>query len=114
MKYREQSADGDYQFLGTTPFLTDSPESVAQAIRTRLKLNAGDWFLDDRVGFALGKVLGNNTQTTRDEEVKRVITQTRGVRDLLAYGSEVTPDRRFIVTATVDTIYGTTTITEAL
>lgn len=114
MKYREQSVTGDYQFLGTTPFLTNTPQTVAQAIRTRLKLHAGDWFLDDRVGFDLAKVLGNNTQMTRDDEVKRVIQGTQGVTELLEYASEVDPARRFSVIATVDTLYGPITIEEAL
>lgn len=114
MRYRELSSDGDYQFLGASPFLVNSPQTVAQAIRTRLRLHAGEWFLDDRVGFDLEKVLGTNTQNTRDEEVKRVISSTQGVLELLAYASEVVPSRRFEVTATVDTIYGQVTITEAL
>jgi len=114
MRYREQTAEGDYQFLGTSPFLANSPQTVAQAIRTRLRLRAGDWFLDNRLVFDLAKVLGTNTQATRDDEVKRVITGTPGVRTLLSYGSEVSADRRFTVTATIDTIYGQVTITEAL
>ncbi len=113
MRYREQDATGDYQFLGTSPFLVNSPQTVAQAIKTRLNLRAGDWFLDDRVGFDLALVLGNNTAPTRDDEVKRVISETEGVLALTSYGSQVTPDRRFLVTATVDTIYGPITISEA-
>ena len=114
MKYRELAEDGDYQFSGTTPFLTNTPAAVAQAILTRLRLHAGEWFLDDRVGFDLQKVLGERTQTTRDDEVKRVIAGTQGVTAIVGYGSQVSPDRRFSVQATVDTLYGRTTITEVL
>lgn len=112
MKYRTQAPDGDYVFLGTSPFLTNSPAAVAQAIRTRLNLTAGEWFLDDRVGFDLNKVLGNNTELTRDDEIKRVISGTKGVTQLLAYSSQVDERRRFTVNATVDTLYGRVSITE--
>ena len=114
MRYRKQSADGDYQFVGTSVFLVDSPETVAQAIKTRLNLVTGDWFLDDRVGFDLNKVTGTGTQGTRDAEVKRVILETRGVRSLVSYFSQVDAARRFTVEATVDTEYGPVTINEVL
>lgn len=112
MRYRAQDESGDYLFLGTSPFLTNTPGAVAQAIRTRLRLHAGEWFLDDRVGFDLNKVLGNNTELTRDDEVKRVISGTRGVTQLVAYSSQVDERRRFTVNATVDTLYGRVSITE--
>lgn len=112
MRYRQQAPDGDYIFGSNPPFLIDSPASVAQAVKTRMSLFAGDWFLDDRVGLDLNKILGTNTQTTRDLEVKRRISSTPGVRNLISYSSQVSPDRRFTVNATVDTIYGPVTIQE--
>lgn len=112
MRYRAQSDTGDFVFLGNSPFFINTPETVAQAVLTRLRLNAGEWFIDDRVGFDLNLVLGNNTQNSRDLEVQRVILGTQGVTELVAYSSQVTADRRFAVTATVDTLYGPTTITE--
>lgn len=112
MRYRAQAADGDFVFLGTSPFLVNSTEAVVQAIRTRLSLYAGEWFLDDRVGFDLNKVLGNNTELTRDDEIKRVISGTKGVTQLTAYSSQVDERRRFTVNATVDTLYGRASITE--
>lgn len=108
------TVEGDYQFLGRSPFLVDSPEAVAQAIRTRLRLTAGEWFLDDREGLALGSILGNQTQTTRDFEIKRRILATQGVESLTSYSSTVTEDRRFLVEATVQTIYGSTNINEVV
>lgn len=114
MRYREQSADGDYVFIGTSPFLIDSPAAVAQAIKTRLRLVAGEWFLDDRIGFDLSKVLGNNTQNTRDLEARRVIVNTPGVLSLVSYSSQVNERRRFTIQGVVDTIYGRVTISEAL
>ena len=114
MRYREQSPEGDYVFVGTSPFLTDTPAAVAQAARTRLKLMAGEWFLDDREGFDLSQVVGTNTQNTRDLEVKRVIAGTEGVLEITSYFSQVDAARRFTVTCTVETIYGPITFTETL
>jgi len=111
MRYRKL-IDNDYQFVGNSPFLINTPETVAQAIRTRLRMTAGEWFLDTRVGFDLAKVLGTNTNDTRDLEVKRVILGTEGVTSLVEYFSQVDSARRFTVQATVDTAYGPTTITE--
>lgn len=112
MRYRAQSDTGDYVFLGNSPFFIDTPDAVAQAVLTRLRLNAGEWFIDDRVGFDLSLVLGNNTQNSRDLEVQRVILGTQGVTQMVSYSSQVTPDRRFTVNATVDTLYGPVNITE--
>lgn len=112
--YTDTPVEGDYLFSGNSPFLVNSPEAVAQAVRTRLRLFAGEWFLDDRVGLDLDKILGNNTQSSRDYEVKRRILGTRGVKSLLSYSSQVTPQRRFVVEATVDTNYGYVNITETL
>lgn len=112
MRYRAQSPDGDYVFVGQSPFLTNTPAAVAQAIKTRLKLTAKEWFLDDREGFDLSQVLGNNTQATRDLEVKRVIAGTPNVTAIVAYFSQVDSERRFTVEATVDTAYGPVNITE--
>lgn len=112
--YVDVPVEGDYLFSGNSPFLVDSPEAVAQAVKTRLRLFSGEWFLDDRVGLDLNKILGNNTQSSRDYEVKRRILGTRGVRSIVSYSSQVTPQRRFVVEATVDTDYGYVNITETL
>jgi hypothetical protein len=115
MRYRALDADGDYQFGPGTPWLVNSPPTVAQAIRTRLGLLRKTWFLDDRVGFDTELVLGNNTQTTRDQEVQRIINETPGVREITVYSSNVDPSTRaFTVEAVVDTIYGSITISETL
>lgn len=113
MRYRALDANGDYQFGPGAQWLINSPETVAQAILTRLRLIRGTWFLDDRVGFDLDLVLGYGTQVTRDQEVQRVISETQGVLSITSYSSSV-DDRNFTVQATVETIYGTATITGAL
>jgi hypothetical protein len=110
MKYRKLSAAGDYQFGKPGIFLENSPATVVQAIRTRLALWAGEWFLDSQEGTAyLSRVLGYGTQGTRDVEIRERIFSTPGVLELEQYESSVDDCRRLTVTARVQTIYGTTT-----
>lgn len=113
MRYRKEDVTGDYAFGPGSAFLVDSPEAVAQAVRTRLKLYAGEWFLDKREGLDLDMVLGYGTQMTRDREVQRVISGTTGVQRIVSYSSDVV-DRNFTVSCTVETIYGVTTISEVI
>jgi hypothetical protein len=113
MRYRREDANEDYIFGPGSSFMVDTPEAVAQAVKTRLRLYVGEWFLDTREGLNLDLVLGYGTQMTRDREVQRVITGTTGVRRILSYSSDAT-NRAFKVTATVETIYGITTINEAI
>ena len=111
MRYREMTADRDYAFLGSqTSFLANSPATVAQAILTRMKLFAREWFLDDREGLDKDLILGYGTQGTRDQAIQQRILGTEGVVRIAAYSSSVDRDRAFSVSATVDTIYGRTTI----
>lgn len=111
MKYRRLSLSGDYQFGRPGLFHIDTPDGVAQAIRTRLALWTGEWFLDQEEGTPyLGAVIGHGTQGTRDLALKERITQTPGVLELLEYASSVDSKRKMTVTARVSTIYGQTTI----
>ena len=111
MKYRALSPTGDYQFGHTGIFLTDSPQAVAQAITTRLLLWTGEWFLDSSEGTPyLDQVIGYGTQGTRDLAIKDRILGTPGVMSILEYSSSVS-NRKMQVTATVETIYGSASIT---
>jgi hypothetical protein len=110
MRYRALSPTGDYVFGKRETFLQDSPAAVAQAALTRLKLFAGEWFLNSAEGLNLHNILGVNTAATRDAEVQQRILGTPGVKSITAYSSNVNI-RSFSVNVTVDTIYGPTTIT---
>lgn len=110
MRYRALSPSGDYKFGPGAYFLTNTPEAVAQAVLTRLKLNAGEWFLDTREGLDRGSILGNGTEQTRDLEVRQRILGTTGVIEIIAYASNVSA-RVFTVNATINTIYGQATLT---
>ncbi|MGY2438549.1 hypothetical protein [Pseudomonas sp. SDO52101_S400] len=113
MRYRKLDANGDYTFgHQQADFLRDSPEAVAQAISTRLKLDQGEWFLDKTEGMPWSsEVLGERTVATRDSAVQKRILGTQGVVQLDSYDSGLDPDtRKFTPTAEVTTVYGQATI----
>lgn len=117
MRYRKLSPDGDYTLGGRQAFLVNSPETVAQAVLTRLRLWRGEWFIDVRDGTPyLQQILGNRQLgRSPDAAIKERILGTEGVRELLAFESTFDGNtRRLSVTATLSTIYGTTTLTESL
>jgi hypothetical protein len=113
MRYRPLSATGDYTF--GRPFLANSPECVAQAILTRLKLWRGEFFLDTTDGTAyLGGVLGK-PYGNPDAIIKQRILATPGVVSITSYASSMDGNTRTLtVTATVETLYGAATISEVL
>lgn len=112
MRYRPLDAAGDYT-VGL-PFLVDSPDAVAQAILTRLKLWSGEWFVDTTDGTPyLDQILGKSGNP--DSAIQQRILATPGVTSITAYDSSRDPVTRALsVTATVQTQYGTTTLTANL
>lgn len=117
MRYRELTPDGDYSVGPASNWLVNTPGTVAQAVRTKMRLLAGEWFLDTDEGLRTRYILGSGTQATRDVEVKRRILDTPGVVEITAYSSQVDSDTRaFTVTATLTTAYGKMpiTVTETL
>lgn len=116
MRYRTLDANGDYTWgQAGQNFLVNSPAAVAQAISTRLKLIAGEWFLDQTAGTPYDQILGAGTESTRDLAVQTVILETQGVNEIIYYASYLDPStRQFTVAATVNTQFGQTTITQAL
>lgn len=113
MKYRRLDESGDMMFgLGLANFYIDQPEAVGQAIETRLRLQLGEWFLDQTSGTDWdGKVLGTGTQSTRDVEIRARIAETQGVTQLTAFSTGYNGDTRdYLVRATVDTEYGATSV----
>jgi len=112
MRYRKLSASGDYT-LGSNAFLVDSPDAVGQAVETRLALWLGEWFVDITDGTpwneqVLGKRLpGRNP----DAAIKERILGTQGVSEIVSYSSSFDGNsRKLSVAATINTVYGTTTI----
>jgi hypothetical protein len=117
MRYRTLDENGDY-VIGASQanFLINSPETVAQAVQTRLRLIAGEYFLDTTTGVPYQtEILGYGTQATRDAAIQEIIVETQGVTELVDYASVVDPSTRAMtVAATINTQYGQTTITAAL
>jgi len=106
MIYRALDANGDYQ-IGV--FLANTPATVGQAVITRLLLWKSEWFLDVTDGTPwLQDIVGNNTNY--DFEIQSRILDTPGVTDIVSYASSVV-NRRLSVTATINTIYGQTSVT---
>ena len=121
MRYRQLSSTGDSTFgSGNSPFLVDSPATVAQAIQTSLLLWQGEWFLDNTVGVLYLSanpvnpgVLGAHTQSTQAAIIRAAILGVQGVVDIESFSANLNPVTRVFesVSAGVDTIYGTTTVT---
>lgn len=114
MQYRREDADGDYTFgRGDDTWLTNSPEAVAQAIKTRFELWYGQWFLDTTEGTPwMQSVLGKQRPEVYNLAIRQRILETAGVSSITAFDTTVnTSTRRVTFTATVETLYGTTTVT---
>lgn len=113
MRYRRLDDAGDY-CLGTgSDWLANSPEVVAQAVMTRLRLQSGDWFTDTEDGTPWRtEVLGKYTLSTYDAVIKSRILDTPGVIGIEGYTSEFTGQtRRLSVRATINTRYGLAVVT---
>ena len=113
LSYRKLDINGDYVFgKGTANFYVDSPEAVAQAVKTRLALREGDWFLDINYGTPYdSQILGAGKVATYDLAIQEVILNTQGVKSIVSYSSGVDPNTRAaFVSCTIETIYGQASI----
>lgn len=116
MRYRKIDAAGDYTLGSGQDFLVDSPEAVAQAVRTRLALNLGEWFADTSDGMPWDtEVLGKYTELTRDAVIKDRVLGTPGVTELLEYSSTFEGNTRALsVSMTISTAFGAATVETTL
>ncbi|MCC8364902.1 hypothetical protein J8V57_01180 [Xenorhabdus sp. PB61.4] len=112
MRYRRQDANGDYSFgQGDNTFLIDSPETVAQAVKTRLDLWRGDWFLDMEEGTLYREAVLEKNYTSALALEERIL-DTEGVTGILSLDATRDPNtRKITITATINTRYGQTTLT---
>jgi hypothetical protein len=101
---------------GSADYLRNSPEMVLQAVMTRLKLYAGEWFNDTSEGTPWRtQVLGRYTKTKYDSAIRRRILRTQGVTGITEYRSAFDGEtRNLTVEATIGTIYGEARIQEVL
>lgn len=116
MRYRALTPNGDSTiFSGNTQFLVNSPQCVAQAVLTRLRLWQGQWFLDSSVGVPYTtQVLGFGTSASRDVVIQTAIINTPGVNQILSYSSSLDNKRLFHVSVIFNTIYGTEPVTVSI
>ena len=109
MRYRKLDSSGDYSFgASQANFWRDVPDGVAQAVKTRLALNLGEFFLDLEEGTPWNtRVLGTDTSSVYDMTIRARILGTQGVASLISYASQKDPNtRRLGIQAVVDTIFG--------
>lgn len=117
MRYRKLDAQGDHVFgHGQADFYRDQAEAVGQAVKTRLGLYTGEWFLDLAEGTPWRtQVLGKYTQNTYDTMLKDRVLSTQGVMSLDSYSSTSDSRARALsVAASISTIYGTTPVEATL
>lgn len=104
--------------MGTVAdFHIDTPDAVAQAVKTRLALWVGEWFLDVTEGTPWNEqVLGKRLRGKNyDAAIRQRILGTEGVLELADYTSSIDPNSRALsVAATITTAYGTTQISTTL
>lgn len=113
MRYRALSPSGDFVFGPGSRFLIDSPATVGQAVRTRLLLALGEWFLDMTEGTPYKtSILGTGTKAIYDQAIQERILGTQGVTSIESYASFLDEDRHLSVAATINTIYGQTTVNQ--
>lgn len=112
MRYRALSSSGDYTFgQSQANFLVNDPAAVAQSVSTRLKLWAGEWFLDSREGTPwMQSVLGKNTKDLYDIVIRGRVLGTKYVNAITKYSSFLSPGRRLSISMTIETAFGTTDV----
>jgi hypothetical protein len=116
MRYRKLDATGDYTLGTGSDFHVDTPAAVSQAILTRLRLIAGEWFLDTTDGTPWRtEILGKYSAAAYDSVLKGRILGTEGVSSIDSYSSSIdSATRKLKVSATVTTIYGQATLQTTL
>lgn len=113
MRVRQLSATGDMLFgQSQANFYLNTPAGVGQNVVTRLRLATGEWFLDAAVVTPYQPdVLGAHTGALYDATIKAVILTSPGVTAITAYTSTLNrATRELSVSASIDTLYGPTTI----
>lgn len=111
MRYRKLSLTGDYTFgSGQLDFLRDTPETVAQAVKTSLLLWVGEWYLNIEEGTPyMQGILGKHDQELAEITLQDRITQVQGVTGIESFSASLDREtRRMSVSATINTLYGVT------
>lgn len=113
MRYRKLDADDDMMFgHQQNDFYMDSVDAVAQAVGTRLRMWAGEFFLDTSDGTAYQNIMGTRSQKNIDPIIRARILGTPGVTSVESLEVEINSTiRQATITARISTIYGAVTVT---
>jgi hypothetical protein len=112
MRYRKLTTTGDYSFgNGQLDFFINTPEAVAQAVETTLRLFLGEWYLNlnDGTPYFQG-ILGKHSKDMADATILATISNVPGVVSVDNYSSVIDPVTRNYtnVSGTLNTVYGVT------
>lgn len=115
MKTRGLDSNDDWDFgRGKQSYVSDK-DAVSQNIKTRLRSWKGDCFFDVDSGVDWTNFLDKGKKTQLDLDIKRVILQTAGVLRIKDFsGTLDSSERNLTIAATVDSIFGSITLQEAL
>lgn len=116
MRYRILDENGDYSFGKGQQNLTYGLYAVTQAIQTRLKLLKEEWWEDKEDGLPLfQQILGqsgtNDNLIIADSLIKERILGTTDVTSIEEFTSSY-EDRTYKFSCTVNTKYGTITVSD--
>jgi hypothetical protein len=117
MRYRKLDAAGDFVFgHNGADYHQNSPETVSQAVLTRLKLHRGEWFLDSSEGTPYTPaILGKHTAGSHDFALRARVLETEGVKEITEFESHTDPEiRKLLVSMTINTDYGQAVIQEIM
>ena len=117
MRVRKLDGDDDMVFGGgSNDYHHDTPDGVAQCIKTRLRLWRGEFFAATADGTPwLTHVTGERTKQVYDAVIRSRIQRTPGAVAIPAYESLLDPlTRSLSVTADVTTQYGAAKYVEAV
>jgi len=115
MRYRKLDENGDYVFgAGVNDFHTNTPEAVAQAVMTRLKLWVGEWFTDTSDGTGWNQsVLGKQSGNLYELTLRQRVLETPGVQSIEDFSGTLDPEtRKLTISIVINTIYGTASLLE--
>ena len=116
MRYRKLDADGDYTFgLNKTSFFINEPETVGQAVLTKLRLFWPEWQLDldDGTKWKSEVVGALKTNEMTEIEIGRRIRQVphvKEIEDLTVERDDAS--RRLTISASIVTDFGKAVLTE--
>lgn len=118
MKYRILDSNGDYSFGRGQQNITYGSFAVSQAIKTRLKQLYGEWWEDKKDGLPLfQEILGrpgiDGNISIADSLIKERIIGTKDVTSIKEFSSTY-ENRNYLFSCTVNTKYGTVSVTDNL